>query len=81
MVGLMVTFSKRAYATPRSLLHPEPLTLQQATADPYLCRRHSNTILSQSLWGYWVLVGGGGTGGEGDDRGLDGWMASATQRT
>ena len=38
------------------LLHPEPLTLQQATADPYLCRRHSNTVLAQSLWGLWVLV-------------------------
>ena len=42
------------------LLHPEPLPLRQATADiwadPYLCRRHSNTVLSQSLWGLWVLV-------------------------
>ena len=37
------------------LLHPEPLPLQQATADPYLCRRHSNTVLVQSLWGLWVL--------------------------
>ena len=42
MVGLMVTASKRAYATPR-VLHPEPLPLRQATADPDLCRRHSNT--------------------------------------
>ena len=25
------------------LLHPEPLPLQQATADPYFHRRHSNT--------------------------------------
>ena len=31
------------------LLHPEPLPLQQSTADPYLLRRHSNTVLSQSL--------------------------------
>ena len=23
---------------------------------PYLCRRHSNTVLSQSLWGLWVLA-------------------------
>ena len=38
------------------LLHPEPLALQQATADPYLCRRHSNTVLAQSLWDLWVLV-------------------------
>ena len=36
------------------LLHPEPL--QQSTSDLYLCRRHSNTVLSQSLWGLWVLV-------------------------
>ena len=36
------------------LLHPEPLHLQQSTAD--LCRRHSNTVLAQSLWCLWVLV-------------------------
>ena len=36
------------------LLHPEPL--QQSTADPYLQRRHSNRVLSQSLWGLWVLI-------------------------
>ena len=23
---------------------------------PYLCRRHSNTVLAQSLWGLWILV-------------------------
>ena len=39
-----------------SLLHPEPLPLWQSTADPYLHRRHSNTVLSQSLWGPWALV-------------------------
>ena len=55
MVGLMATSSKRAYAYP-SLLHPEPLPLQQSTADPCLLRRHSNVVLSQSLWGLWVLV-------------------------
>ena len=38
-----------------SRLHPEPLTLQQSTADPYLTK-YSNTVLSQSLWGPWVLV-------------------------
>ena len=38
------------------LLHPEPLPVQQATADPYLLRRHSNTVLAQSLWVLWVLV-------------------------
>ena len=30
------------------LLHLE--LLWQATADPYLCRRHSDTVLAQSLW-------------------------------
>ena len=35
---------------------PKPLPLWQSTADPYLCRRHSNTVLSQSLWSLWVLV-------------------------
>ena len=39
-----------------SLLHLEPLSLQQSTADPYLHRRCSNTVLSQSLWDSWVLV-------------------------
>ena len=38
------------------LLHPEPLPLRQATADQYLCRRHTDTVLSQSLWGLWILV-------------------------
>ena len=38
------------------LLQPEPLTLKQSTYDPYLCRRHSNTVLAQSLYGLWVLV-------------------------
>ena len=37
------------------LVHPEPLPLQQSTADLNLCRRHSNTVLSQSLWSLWVL--------------------------
>ena len=39
-----------------SLLLPVPLPLWQATADPYLHRRCSNTVLSQSLWGPWFLV-------------------------
>ena len=42
MVGLMVTSSKRAYAIPRSAVLRAP-ALQQATVDPYLCRRHWNT--------------------------------------
>ena len=40
----MATFTKRA----PSLLHPEPLPWQQATADPYLHRRHSNT--QRQIW-------------------------------
>ena len=31
------------------LLHAEPLPLWQATADLFLLRRHSNTVLAQSL--------------------------------
>ena len=38
------------------LQHPEPLPLQQSTADPYLHKRHSNTVLAQFLWGLCVLV-------------------------
>ena len=55
LVGLMATSSKRAYAIPRSTAS-RALPLQQSTADLYLCRRHSNTILAQSPWGLWVLV-------------------------
>ena len=36
--------------------HPEPLSLRQTTADPYLHGRHSNTVLSQSLWNPLVVV-------------------------
>ena len=52
MVGLMVTSSKRAYATPRSAA-PRPPDLQQATSDLYLPRRHSNPqrLVWLSLWG------------------------------
>ena len=55
MVGLMTTSSRRSYAIP-GLLHPEPLPLWQATADSYFRRRHSYTVLAQSLWGVWVLA-------------------------
>ena len=55
MVGLMATSSKRAYAIP-SLLHPEPLPLQQSTNNPCRPSRHSNTVLFQSLWYLGVLV-------------------------
>ena len=54
MVGLMVTSSKRAYAIPMSTA-PRAPPLQLSTANPYLHRRHSDTVLSQSLWGLWVL--------------------------
>ena len=50
VVGLMATSSKRAYAIPKSAA-PRALSLRQSTTNPYLHRRHSNTILSQSLWG------------------------------
>ena len=53
--GLMATTSKRAYAIPKSAA-PSALSPRQSTADPYLHRRYSNTVLSQSLWGLWVLV-------------------------
>ena len=55
MVWVMATSSMRAYSIP-SLMHPEPLYLGQSTADLYLYRRLSNTVLFQSLWGPWVLV-------------------------
>ena len=38
------------------LLHPEPLPLQQSTADLLLSWRYPNTVLFQSLWGLSVLV-------------------------
>ena len=55
MVGLMATSSKRAYVTP-GLLHPEPLPMCQATADPYLPRRHSNT--QRQVWFSLCVVSG-----------------------
>ena len=53
MVGLMATSFKSDYAIPKSAA---PVPLWQSTADLYLHRRHSNTVLSQSLWGLWVMV-------------------------
>ena len=55
VVGLTATSSKRAIPCP-SLLHPGPPFLWQSTADLYLHRRCSNTVLSRSLCGPWVLV-------------------------
>ena len=51
MVGLMATSSKRVYAIPRSTEPRAP-----APADPYLHRRHSNTVLVHTLWVLWILV-------------------------
>ena len=53
MVGLMVTSSKRAYAIPKSAAPRAPVHCWPV---PYLHRGCSNTVLSQSLWGPWVLV-------------------------
>ena len=56
MVGLMAISSKRAYAISKSAAPRAPVPEWQSTADPYHHRRCSNTVLSQSLWGPWVLV-------------------------
>ena len=45
VVGLIVTSSKRTYDIP----HPEPLSLRQTTADLYLHKKCSNTVLSVSV--------------------------------
>ena len=52
-VGLMVTSSKRAYAIPRSAAPRAPAPVA-GTADPYLHRKHSNTVLSQIQ--FWLEV-------------------------
>ena len=72
MVELMATSSKRAYATLRTAA-PRAPPLQQATADPYLCRRHSNTqrqvwlslcgvswCAQGFVWALWVTLAGMG---------------------
>ena len=57
MVGLMVISSKGAYAIPKSAAPraPVPVTAH-CWPVPYLHRGCPNTVLSQSLWGPWVLV-------------------------
>ena len=55
MVGL-IRLPPRGLMPYPGLLHPEPLPLQQLTAELYLCRRHSNTVLAQSQWSLGVLV-------------------------
>ena len=47
MVQLMATSSRGLMPHP-GLLHPEPLPLGQATADPYLGRRHTDT--QRQVW-------------------------------
>ena len=54
MVGLMVTSSKRAYATPRSIAPRTPvLVAGHCWAIP---PQEMLPVLSQSLWGLWDLV-------------------------
>ena len=53
--GLMATSSKRAYAIPISAASRAPAPVA-GHCWPCLLRRHSNTLLSQSLWGLWVLA-------------------------
>ena len=48
MVGLMATSSKKAYATPRSAAPRAPAPVA-GHSEPYLHKRHSNTVLFQSL--------------------------------
>ena len=55
MVGLMVTYSKRAYAIPKSAAPKAPVP-EAGHCWLILHRRHSNTVLYQSLWALWVLV-------------------------
>ena len=54
MVGLMVTSSKRAYAIPKSVAPraPSPAGVHCWPVPP----QETLTVLSQSLWGLWVLV-------------------------
>ena len=55
MVGLMVASSKRSYSIHRSTTPRAPAP-EAVHCRSVPCRRHSNTVLSQSLWGLWVLV-------------------------
>ena len=55
VVGLMATSSHGAYAVPRSTA-PRVLPCSGPLLRRCFLRRHPNTVLSQSLWGLWVLV-------------------------
>ena len=46
-----------------------------------LMLKHNSNILATSCEELTQMLGGIGAGGEGDDRGWDGWMASPTQWT
>ena len=56
MVGLMVTSSQRAYATPRSDAPraPAPVAGQCRPIPPQETQKHSKAGLAQSLWGLLV---------------------------
>ena len=53
--GVNGNLLQEAFAIPKSTA-PRAPSPWQSTADLYLHRRCSNTVLSQSLWGPWVLV-------------------------
>jgi len=55
VVGLMETSSMRASAITRSAA-PRASAPVAVQCWPIPHRRHSNTVLSQSLWGLWVLL-------------------------
>ena len=55
MVGLMVTSSKKAYAIPRYAVPRAPAPAA-GHCWPVPPQETPNTVLSQSLWGLWVLV-------------------------
>ena len=55
VMGLMATSSKRVYTIPRSNA-PRAPCLVAVHCWPIPPRGHSNRVLSQSLWGLWVLV-------------------------
>ena len=58
MVGLKVTSSKRAYATPRhaSPRAPAPVAVHCWPGPLQETLKHSKAGLAQSLRGFWVLV-------------------------
>ena len=53
--GVNGNLLQEGYAIPRSAAPRAPAP-EAGHCGPYLCRRHSNTVLAQSLWGLWVLV-------------------------